>query len=69
MMPLQDIVILVSLTLAACGHLLVHEVRRAAAVWNWLDGHFPEAWRSAPSIAGAMLLVFGGLGVLVPVLG
>jgi hypothetical protein len=68
-MPLQDLVILVSLALAACGHLLLHDVPRAAAAWNWLDGHFPTTWRSAPPVAGAILLVCGGVGVLAPVLG
>jgi len=68
-MPLQDVVITASLALAACGHLLVHEVPAAAVVWNWLDGHFPAAWRSAPPVAGLLLLVLGSVGVVVPVLG
>ena len=68
-MSLQEIVIVAGLAFAACGHLLVHEVRGASVVWNWLDGHFPPSWRSAPPLAGTLLLALGTLGVLAPVLG
>jgi hypothetical protein len=68
-MAIRDIVILTGLALAACGHLLIHNVPAAAAAWTWLDGRFPPAWRSAPPLAGSALLVFGACGVLVPVLG
>lgn len=67
-MPLQYVVMLAGLALAACGHLLVHEVRTAAGVWNWLDGRFPPSWRSAPPLAGRLLLALGAVGVLAPVL-
>jgi hypothetical protein len=68
-MSMQTLVILTGLVLAACGHLLVHNLLGAATAWNWVDGRFPPAWRSAPPVAGAALLVFGALGVLVPALG
>jgi hypothetical protein len=66
---MRTLVILTGLVLAACGHLLVHNLLGAAAAWNWADGRFPPAWRSAPPVAGCVLLLFGGLGVLAPVLG
>lgn len=68
-MSLQSLVILAGLLLAACGHLLVHNLLGAPRAWNWADGRFPAPWRSAPPVAGAALLVLGALGVLVPVLG
>jgi hypothetical protein len=68
-MSMQTLVILTGLCLAACGHLLVHNLFGAAAAWNWVDGRFPPAWRSAPPLAGSALLVSGGLGVLASVLG
>jgi hypothetical protein len=68
-MSVQTLVILTSFVLAACGHLLVHNLLGAATAWNWVDGRFPPTWRSAPPVAGTALLVFGVVGVLVPVLG
>jgi hypothetical protein len=68
-MSMQTLVILTGLVLAGCGHLLVHDLLGAASMWDWVDGRFPPTWRSAPPVAGASLLVFGALGVLVPVLG
>ena len=67
-MALEDYVILAGLLIAACGHLLVHDIRGAAKAWNWLDAHFPASWRSAPPLAGSLLLALGSLGVLAPVL-
>lgn len=68
-MSMQTLVILAGLILAACGHLLVHNLLGAPAAWNWVDRRFPPTWRSAPPVAGAALLVLGALGVLVPLLG
>jgi hypothetical protein len=68
-MSLQEIVVVAGLAFAACGHLLLHEVRGASAAWNWLDGHFPPSWRSAPPLAGMLLLALGTVGVLAPLLG
>lgn len=65
----RELVILISLALAACGHLLTHELWGADAVWVRLDARFPPAWRSHPRFAGACLLMVGALGVLVPALG
>ena len=67
-MPLQYIVLLAGLFLAACGHLLVHDVRGAALVWNRLDARFPASWRSAPPLAGTLLLALGTVGVIAAVL-
>lgn len=60
----QYSIMLAGLALAAFGHLLVHNVRPAAAVWTWLDGRFPPSLRSAPSLAGPALLALGAVGVL-----
>jgi hypothetical protein len=67
-MALSDIVVVLGLALAGAGHLLVHEVRGAAAAWNRLDGLFPAAWRAAPPLAGTALLGLGTLGVLLAML-
>ena len=65
----RELVVLCSLALAAWGHLLVHELWGADAVWVRLDARFPPGWRSHPRFAGACLLALGALGVLVPALG
>jgi hypothetical protein len=65
----RDLVILIGLALAACGHLLVHELWGVDAAWVRLDARFPPQWRSHPRFAGACLLMVGALGVLVPALG
>lgn len=65
----RELVILISLALAACGHLLMHELWGVDAVWVRLDTRFPPAWRSHPRFAGACLLMVGALGVLVTALG
>jgi hypothetical protein len=68
-MTSRELIILTGLALAAWGHLLVHELFGMAAAWVRLDGRFPPAWRSSPRLAGACLLAFGALCVLVPALG
>jgi hypothetical protein len=64
----REFVILAGIALAAWGHLLLHEKWGAPTVWARIDGLFPPAWRTAPSLAGGSLLGLGALFVLTPVL-
>lgn len=69
LMVSQTIVILVGLGLAAWGHVLVHDLPRAAEAWSRVDNLFPRALRSTPSFAGRVLLMMGAMLVLMAVLG
>jgi hypothetical protein len=68
-MTSRELIILAGLALAAWGHLLVHELFGVATAWIRIDGRFPAGWRSSPAFAGACLLVFGALCVVIPALG
>jgi hypothetical protein len=68
-MTSRELIILAGLALAACGHLLVHELLGVASAWVRIDARFPAASRSSPVFAGACLLVLGAVFVLVPALG
>jgi hypothetical protein len=65
----QSAFLLFGLVMAAWGHAILHEWRGAAALWDWLEGKFPEPVRSPAPLGGGMLLTTGGLLVLVPALG
>jgi hypothetical protein len=68
-MTSRELIILTGLSLAAWGHLLVHELFGMATAWIRVDSRFPEGWRSSPRFAGACLLVVGAVFVLIPALG
>ncbi|MGA9859569.1 MAG: hypothetical protein WBQ18_17020 [Solirubrobacteraceae bacterium] len=58
----------IGLLLAACGHLLMHELLGAAVVWRRLDDCLPAVMRTPESLAGAALLSAGAACVLTAVL-
>ena len=68
-MTSREIIILLGLALAAWGHLMLHELLGADAVWTRWDGIFPAAWRTPPAIAGHVLLGIGACCVLASVVG
>jgi len=72
-MPIIPVVkllaIVLGLGLAGWGHLLVHDLLGAGAIWRRLDDRFPPGWRSEAPFGGALLLALGTLLVLAPVLG
>ena len=68
-MVVQFLVIAVGLALAGWGHLLVHDLLGAEAVWRSLDDRFPPAFRSSAAFGGRFLLAIGAVLVLVPLVG
>jgi hypothetical protein len=68
-MTTRALIALTGLLIAACGHLVLNDVRGAATVWARLDGRFPAQWRTSPSIGGLSLLGLGALWALTALLG
>ncbi len=60
---------LLGLTIAGCGHALLHEWSRAIELWEDLDGRFPEAMQTPTPLAGPLLLACGAVCVVAPILG
>jgi len=63
-MDSRALVMLAGLLISGWGHLLVHEVRGAAAAWTRMDNRFPPELRTSPGLAGRTLLLAGAVLVL-----
>ncbi len=63
------LIALTGLMLAACGHVVLNDVRGAATVWTRLDERFPAGWQTSPVTGGVSLLGLGALWALVAAVG
>ena len=67
--PMQTLVMFLGLFFAGAGHAVLHDWRGAAALWEDLDGRFPEGMQTPANLAGPLLVACGAACVAAPILG